>query len=534
VRIPNSGAWNSLRQPAVTDRQHVCPIPSSLYAAVLQFQELLRGRLPAKRHPGPPVQLGGNIVKLLVRVDGQVRPLGEVLPQKAVGVLVGAPLPRRVRVAEENLQVKLLAYLAVERKLGALIPGQRFPKVLREILHFPYHLLLHGVRRVVLGQVEQDAVSGLALDEGAYGGLVAPAHYQVAFPVPRDGTVVCLGRPLAYVHHRLPEPRLCRFGAPLRRLAARPALAHQLPELLLQAALALYVNGAVNGFGRQAHGSVLGICFGKVHGYLHGRPAVFQKPQYINPKAGLPGCLALLGAQEAEPEIALRLDGIGLFQHSTKEFTMKTNKHFLLAAIFGFALAFTFSCSSDGDGDGGSFNENSQIYNRDGNTIYKGNGIIGAAYSCGYDDDCWIKVGSVTNGIVNLELDKVVPDDEYLKDFPEEQRSCTSYPENIKIFFGGDDVYALIDGNGNLIGGLTISYEDEYVMESIFYAYFSETGKIACNSSKRNFNLDVKKGWNKIYFHRDNNKGAIREYSTNNLLTKEKELKWIVWIEGEE
>jgi len=32
---------------------------------------------------------------------------------------------------------------------------------------------------------------------------------------------------------------------------------------------------------------------------------------------------------------------------------MKTNRRFLLAAIFGFALTFTFSCSSDDDGGGG-------------------------------------------------------------------------------------------------------------------------------------------------------------------------------------
>jgi len=220
---------------------------------------------------------------------------------------------------------------------------------------------------------------------------------------------------------------------------------------------------------------------------------------------------------------------------------MKTNRRFLLAAIFGFALTFTFSCSSDddtggGDGQGGSFNENSQVYNRNGRSIYKGNGIVDAygGMTCDDYEDCeWhVKVGSVTNGVVNLELDKAVPADEYLKDFLDgEQRSCTSYPENIKIF--GEE-FVLTNGNGNIIGGLMIYYEDEQVIESIFYAYFSKDGKIACNSSKRIWNLDVKKGWNKIYLHRYNNKGGIREYSTNNILTIEKKLKWIIWEEEEE
>ncbi|MDR2593595.1 MAG: hypothetical protein LBC87_02355 [Fibromonadaceae bacterium] len=215
---------------------------------------------------------------------------------------------------------------------------------------------------------------------------------------------------------------------------------------------------------------------------------------------------------------------------------MKTNRRFLLVAIFGFALTFTFSCSS-GDDTGGSipFNENSQIYNRDGRTLYKKNGIIEAygGMTCDDYEDCeWhVKVGSVTNGVVNLELDKAVPADKYLKNFlDEEQSSCTSYPENIKIF--GEE-FVLTNGNGNIIGGLMIYYEDEQVIESIFYAYFSKDGKIACNSSKRTWNLDVKEGWNKIYLRRYNNKGAIREYSTNNILTKEKELKWIIWEEEE-
>jgi hypothetical protein len=37
-------------------------------------------------------------------VHGQVGVLGEVLAQQAVGVLVGGPLPRRVRVAELDPQ----------------------------------------------------------------------------------------------------------------------------------------------------------------------------------------------------------------------------------------------------------------------------------------------------------------------------------------------------------------------------------------------------------------------------------------------
>ena len=41
---------------------------------------------------------------------------------------------------------------------------------------------------------------------------------------------------------------------------------------------------------------------------------------------------------------------------------MKTNRRFLLAAIFGLALVFTFSCSGGGSGEGGIVNANNEAW----------------------------------------------------------------------------------------------------------------------------------------------------------------------------
>ena len=49
---------------------------------------------------GLAVQLCGDSLKFLLRVQGQVDTLGEVLPEKPVGVLVAAALPRGVGIAE--------------------------------------------------------------------------------------------------------------------------------------------------------------------------------------------------------------------------------------------------------------------------------------------------------------------------------------------------------------------------------------------------------------------------------------------------
>ena len=46
------------------------------------------------------IELAGHPVQVCLGVDRQVRPLGEVLPQQAIGVLVGAALPGALRIAE--------------------------------------------------------------------------------------------------------------------------------------------------------------------------------------------------------------------------------------------------------------------------------------------------------------------------------------------------------------------------------------------------------------------------------------------------
>jgi hypothetical protein len=58
------------------------------------------GRLPAERLAGPAVEGGGDGGEILGAVAGEVGAPREVLPQQAVGVLVGAALPRTLRVAE--------------------------------------------------------------------------------------------------------------------------------------------------------------------------------------------------------------------------------------------------------------------------------------------------------------------------------------------------------------------------------------------------------------------------------------------------
>ena len=203
------------------------------------------------------------------------------------------------------------------------------------------------------------------------------------------------------------------------------------------------------------------------------------------------------------------------------------------------------SSSSGNNGQSGSFNQNSQIYNEDGRTLYKGSGVIEATHGIACDPGSYdvsgscewnrIKVGNVANGIVNLELNKAVPTDEYLRDFldDDDQLYCSSYPENIESAGG---MFLLTNGN-DITGHLDIYYyEVEQFYEGIYYIYFTKTGKITCNVQyeyegeiykNRIININAQKGWNKIYYREYERNGVrIEESNTSNILTKEKEMKW--------
>jgi hypothetical protein len=53
----------------------------------------------------PFVDLARHLVQMGLAVHRQVGPLGEVLPEQAIGVLVGTALPRTLRIAEVNIDV---------------------------------------------------------------------------------------------------------------------------------------------------------------------------------------------------------------------------------------------------------------------------------------------------------------------------------------------------------------------------------------------------------------------------------------------
>jgi len=189
----------------------------------------------------------------------------------------------------------------------------------------------------------------------------------------------------------------------------------------------------------------------------------------------------------------------------------------------------TISSSGGNTGDGVQFNEDPQIYNKDGSR-FNGNGVIKwyiYESSHGNDDnDTTINIGSVMNGIVKLELPV------YPEKYPYRDgwlQNCKISPENTILSY--DDEYTLFDSNEEYLGKLILGYSDNGNWHIVSLLYSPKNAKVNCDNNIGGIkgNIDVKAGWNKLYVKVpscDDN-GELCEggiVSTNNFFTKE--AKW--------
>jgi hypothetical protein len=82
----------------------------------------LGGCAIAEHEARSAVELNGDLTQVAETVFGQVYGFRKVLPQKPVGVLVGAALPGCVRVAELDPEAGQHLDVPVQREVAALIP----------------------------------------------------------------------------------------------------------------------------------------------------------------------------------------------------------------------------------------------------------------------------------------------------------------------------------------------------------------------------------------------------------------------------
>jgi len=92
-------------------------------------------RLEAKRFPWPCIEPEGDLIKVMLSVNGEVRAVREVLAQQTIGVFVASALPRAFRVTEVDADIRRNGELAMIGQFRPPVPGQRRHHPLRQVLH---------------------------------------------------------------------------------------------------------------------------------------------------------------------------------------------------------------------------------------------------------------------------------------------------------------------------------------------------------------------------------------------------------------
>jgi transposase len=87
-------------------------------------REDISGRLESQGLSWTLVEPTSDLVQIGLRQTRQFHPIGEVLSQKAVGILIRASLPRALWIAEEDLHVRGDAEVLVPSELHAPVPRE--------------------------------------------------------------------------------------------------------------------------------------------------------------------------------------------------------------------------------------------------------------------------------------------------------------------------------------------------------------------------------------------------------------------------
>jgi hypothetical protein len=101
-----------------------------------QPREHLQGRGKVQTLSRARIQPMGHGVQLMLSVIRQVRPLGQILSQQAIGILVGPALPGAVRMGKEDPDREPLGQALMFRPLFAPIVGQRLAQRGRDVAEF--------------------------------------------------------------------------------------------------------------------------------------------------------------------------------------------------------------------------------------------------------------------------------------------------------------------------------------------------------------------------------------------------------------
>ena len=228
----------------------------------------------------------------------------QVLAQQPVGVLVGAALPRALRIAEVDIDLGCEREATMVGKFLAAVPGQRPAEFARQGAGLLDQRCNDRVGLLV-GDLGQDHVARLALDQG-HDMAAARARDQVAFPMPRHRAILRLGRPLADRDRVLDLAQPVALEAGVPRAADRALGAQMREQFLLQHATSLDIKAFVDRLVRHAAVLFIREAAPEPARDLRGRPVAAELGRHCSAQARMASQLAGLGAQRAAPRRLIR------------------------------------------------------------------------------------------------------------------------------------------------------------------------------------------------------------------------------------
>ena len=212
-------------------------------------------------HPGEAlsrtrVEFVGDGRQLGLSEGVEVGAFRKILPKQAVRIFVTAALPRAVRIAEEDLHVRVDSESGVFGHLFALVPGEASPQFLGELLHLLCQRLAHVLGTSSEGQGQQHDESTSPLHQSSDGRLAVLPDDEVALPMPRDGAISRFRRSVG--NHRHVAHAAPLNVAPMRLPPDSPC-AQIRGEFIPQRPARLDEERLVDGLVRDAHAHVQGV-----------------------------------------------------------------------------------------------------------------------------------------------------------------------------------------------------------------------------------------------------------------------------------
>ena len=326
------------------------------------FVHGLFGCFPAERFAGALVEQPRNVVELGLAGFAEICTFGQELAQQAIGVLVAAALPRRVRIGEPDIESQAPSQFGMTGHFAAPVVGHALAQDGGQITHLPGEALQGGFSGRCVHFAEHHEAR-LALDNGAHRRAVVRALDKVAFPVARHQALFDLFGSVADAQ------RFGNHGAARRRCSPLAALAlgsaQSIDHRLAQRPFRVGIDGRVNGLVADVLVGIIGVHGLKSAGDLLRRPSPVDQPiahpgmkpcaghQFLAPPAApAPRPVCLRGVRRAIRACGWRVPAPQFTTHSrwaaTNPMSRLSNAHAPLVFTEDHGALFTAEVSVSG------------------------------------------------------------------------------------------------------------------------------------------------------------------------------------------